>query len=183
MRSIHDASFPTAAPTTTISFLLAIALLVLSSTTALSAQTLTVLHTFTNGTDGAYPSAGLIKDSEGNLYGTSAGIVNDSNGTVFKITTSNDFVVLHNFTGGVRDGANPYAPLLLDSHSNLYGTTSHDGVNGYGDVFKVTSAGTERPFYSFGGSTDGGGASNGLTWGADGDLYGTTGDTAFELNS
>jgi hypothetical protein len=35
-------------------------------------QTLTymVLHAFTGGVDGAQPSAGLIRDAAGNLYGT-----------------------------------------------------------------------------------------------------------------
>jgi uncharacterized repeat protein (TIGR03803 family) len=168
---------------TTISFLVSVGLLVLCGTTALPAQTLTVLHTFTNGTDGAYPSAGLIKDSEGNLYGTSFGDVNLTNGAVFKISTSHDFTILHTFAGGTQDGANPRAPLLLDPQNNLYGTTNLDGKYGFGDVFKVTATGTERPFYSFSGSMEGANPSTGLTWGTNGDLYGTTADTAFELNS
>lgn len=46
----------------------------------------TVLHTFTNGSDGANPLAGLIQDSAGNLYGTTAGYEGSGNGTVFKVT-------------------------------------------------------------------------------------------------
>ena len=50
------------------------------------AQTLTVLHSFTGGADGASPHAGLIRDAAGNLFGTT-NVGGDSNyGTVFKFT-------------------------------------------------------------------------------------------------
>ena len=41
-----------------------------------------------NGTDGAYPEAGLIADAHGDLFGTTAGGGANSNGTVFEITGS-----------------------------------------------------------------------------------------------
>src|ERR1019366_8006380 len=46
--------------------------IVLCVSTALSAQaqTLSVLYTFTGGADGGSPVGGLIRDAEGNLYGT-----------------------------------------------------------------------------------------------------------------
>jgi uncharacterized repeat protein (TIGR03803 family) len=45
----------------------------------------TVLYSFAGGADGAYPSAGLVRDAVGNLYGTtSAGGASD-HGTVFKL--------------------------------------------------------------------------------------------------
>jgi uncharacterized repeat protein (TIGR03803 family) len=56
-----------------------------------STGTETVLHTFTGGTDGLQPAAGLFRDSAGNLYGTTvAGGVPNSEcafgcGVVFKI--------------------------------------------------------------------------------------------------
>ena len=47
----------------------------------------TVLHTFT-GADGEFPDAGVIRDTAGNLYGTTAdgGGPNGGYGVVFKLT-------------------------------------------------------------------------------------------------
>jgi hypothetical protein len=55
------------------------------------AQTLTVLHSFTGGGDGALPQAGLVMDEAGNLYGTAqeGGVAGGCGGlgcgTVFKL--------------------------------------------------------------------------------------------------
>lgn len=96
--------------------------------------TFTVLHTF-GGTDGAYPSAGLVADARGNLYGTTQDGGAKCCGTVFKITPHGGFSVLHNFTGS-RDGGYSVGALLLQ-HRNLYGTASSFGRYGYGTVFKL----------------------------------------------
>jgi uncharacterized repeat protein (TIGR03803 family) len=45
-----------------------------------------LLHSFLGGMDGAKPAAGLIRDSVGTLYGTTAIGGSDNNGTIFKIT-------------------------------------------------------------------------------------------------
>jgi uncharacterized repeat protein (TIGR03803 family) len=62
-------------------------LLCATSAIALSAQTLTTLHSF-GGVDGADPLAPLIQGTDGNIYGTTlyGGINQISNGTVFNIT-------------------------------------------------------------------------------------------------
>ncbi len=86
----------------------------------------TVLYSFTGGTDGYRPLAGLIQDSAGNLYGTTAGGGAAGGGTVFKITSAGVETVLHSFTGGT-DGASPEAGLIQDSAGNLYGTTTTGG--------------------------------------------------------
>jgi hypothetical protein len=50
---------------------------------------------------------------------------------VFKLDTTGKERVLHAFSGGLTDGANPYAPVLLNSAGVLYGTTSQ-GASNYG---------------------------------------------------
>jgi len=112
-------------------------------------DTLKVLHEFTGGTDGAYPEAGLIRDKEGNFYGTTANGGNTDCGgigcgAVIKMTPDGKITTLYSFTGGT-DGAQPYAPVIADKHGNLFGTTSYDGMSctdyalkGCGTVFEVT---------------------------------------------
>jgi uncharacterized repeat protein (TIGR03803 family) len=101
---------------------------------------LTVLHTFTGGSDGARPEAGLIADAAGNLYGTTRFF--GGRGTVFQVTPSGTLTVLYSFTGG-SDGAWPQAGLIADAAGNLYGTTSYGGtstscVQGCGTLFELT---------------------------------------------
>jgi len=49
--------------------------------------TLTILHDFGGGTDGAYPSSGALLDLSGKLYGTTIeGGGTKGRGTVFEIT-------------------------------------------------------------------------------------------------
>ncbi len=50
-----------------------------------SGYTETILHSFA-GTDGQYPSASLIMDASGNLYGTTSDGGTAGYGTVFEIT-------------------------------------------------------------------------------------------------
>jgi uncharacterized repeat protein (TIGR03803 family) len=92
----------------------------------------TVLHTFT-GPDGSHAWGGMLRDTAGNLYGTtgSGGDLACPHlggcGVVFKLDTSDKETVLHSFTGGA-DGWYPVAGLIQDAAGNLYGTTSYGGV-------------------------------------------------------
>ncbi len=75
----------------------------LASNAAAQTETVNVLHNFAGGTtDGRFPEAGLIRDAAGNLYGTTyfggSSVCQYGCGTIFKLDTSNNFTVLHNFS-------------------------------------------------------------------------------------
>jgi uncharacterized repeat protein (TIGR03803 family) len=132
----------------------------------------TVLHDFNYSLDGGYPAAGLIMDSQGNVYGTTSFGGSNGTGTVFKIDPSGtEFVLLTlNSTYGIF----PFAGLIMDSQGNLYGTTSSGGLNSCscGTVFKIDSSGTPTVFHNFIG-TDGKYPLAGLIMDSSGNLYGT----------
>src|SRR5882672_241983 len=135
----------------------------------------TVLHHFGQGVDGVVPGGGLIQDAQGNFYGTTQGGGSYSGGTVFELTSST-YTVLYNFSSsGVGDGNFPFAPLLLDTQGNLYGTTGHGGAYDDGVVFKPTPTGTETIIHSFN-LTDGRLPVAGLIHDDQGNLYGAAHD-------
>jgi uncharacterized repeat protein (TIGR03803 family) len=74
-------------------------------------------------------------------------------------------------------GASPFAPLMLASNGNLYGTTAGGGTTAYGTVFEITPAGTLTTIYNFcprAGCLDGAGPLAPLVEGSDGSFYGAT---------
>jgi uncharacterized repeat protein (TIGR03803 family) len=142
---------------------------------------LLVLHHFAGRPDGQSPYAGLIRDSSGDLYGTTlfGGAGSPGNGTIFKVSKSGTESVSHVFTGR-KDGAEPVAGLLPDGKGNFYGTTSRGGFYGEpcehigcGTVFELDDTGKETILYNFTG-VDGNSPQAGLTQDADGNFYGTT---------
>jgi len=134
-----------------------------------------VLYSFTAGADGGYPTAGVIRDAAGNLYGT-AYLGGLGSGVVFKLDAAGHETVLYAFTGGT-DGALPFSRLVLDSAGNLFGTTGGggdlSGCSGFGCgvVFKLDRSGHETVLYSFTGGADGAGPSD-LVLDAAGNLFG-----------
>jgi uncharacterized repeat protein (TIGR03803 family) len=135
---------------------------------------LTVLHAFTPGTDGAHPYGALIQATDGNLYGTTFGDGGASNlGTVFKMTPGGTVTVLHAFIPGT-DGAYPNAALIQATDGNFYGTTPYGGTSASGTVFKMTPSGTVSVLHAFTGGTDGTYPYAALIQATDGNFYGTT---------
>lgn len=143
----------------------------------------TILHSFgASATDGQMPSANasLVMDSAGNLYGTTTFGGANGEGTVYKISPDGTETILHSFSGGPGDGAEPYAGVIMASSGNLYGTTSMAGANGGGTVFKIDTAGHESVLYSFAASSgDGDHPLGGLVMDSAGNLYGTTQEGGF----
>jgi uncharacterized repeat protein (TIGR03803 family) len=152
----------------------------LISADSVTAQTFTVLHSFTatstnslvqyTNSDGANPYGGLVL-SGNTLYGTAEAGGTNGFGTVFAVNIDgNSFTTLHNFTGG--DGANPPVGLVL-SGSTLYGTAYTGGDVNAGTVFAVNTDGSSfTRYHSFGG-TDGGYPQAGLALSGN-TLYGST---------
>ena len=102
----------------------------------------TVLHSFSaNGTDGAYPYAGLIFDAAAISTARPQEVALTIYGTVFELTPTGAGwmeTVLHSFNNNGTDGATPYAGLILDRSGNLYGTTEYGGTDNSGTVFEIT---------------------------------------------
>ncbi len=142
---------------------------------------LTTLYSFcsqTSCTDGAYPYAGLVQATNGNLYGTTLEGGANGAGTVFEITLAGQLTTVYSFCSqsGCTDGLEPYAGLIQGANGNLYGTTFLGGTNGLGTVFEITPAGQLTTLYSFcsqPGCTDGAEPTAGLVQ-ASGNFYGTT---------
>src|SRR5205814_5208881 len=135
--------------------------------------TVTLLHAFASGNDGASPVAALVQAMDGNFYGTTPSGGSSGAGIAFKITPGGALTVLHAFTGGA-DGANPMASLIQATDGNFYGTTKSGGTSGRGTVFKMTPSGTVTVLHNFTGLSDGGDPVASLLQATDGNLYGTT---------
>lgn len=133
----------------------------------------TVLYSFTGGADGGFPQLNgvLLRDSAGNLYGTTIGGGTSNCGVVFQLAPTGTETVVHTFTG-MQDGCNPQTGLIRDAAGNFYGTartSSSDGV-----VFEITTTGVFSTLYSFTGGADGGQPYGDVVFDPAGNLYGTT---------
>jgi uncharacterized repeat protein (TIGR03803 family) len=169
----------------TLSAVGAFAVLVISP--VMHAQTFSVIHKF-HLKDGQAPQGTLVRDSAGNLYGTtvsggstSDGRQNSGYGTIFKIDTQGHETVLHSFLDQ-SDGASPYAGLTIDGDS-LVGAAYTGGDNadcpgGCGTVFKLARSGRKELLHAFTGAfnspTDGAYPYASLLRDRSGNLFGTT---------
>jgi uncharacterized repeat protein (TIGR03803 family) len=131
-----------------------------------------------DGTNGHYPTQGLLLASDGNFYGTTPSY-GDDNGTIFRITPTGTLTTIYRFSG-LADEGNPMAALIQGSNGNLYGTTAGGLPNEYGTVFKVTLDGTLTTLFVFTYDSvtatwpDGNAPEAALVEGSDGNFYGTT---------
>jgi uncharacterized repeat protein (TIGR03803 family) len=154
--------------------------------------TLSPLHSFAGGSDGAGPAGKLVFGPNGILYGsTSAGgggsclQSNDYHGcgTVYSIrppaqspaTVIFDWssTVLYSFSGG--DGAYPQGELTFDKAGNIYGTTVNGGSPGRGLIYSLTPSNgswTQNILYQAQGNGDGEYAWGGVVFDQSGNLYG-----------
>ncbi|HLY05951.1 MAG TPA: choice-of-anchor tandem repeat GloVer-containing protein [Rhizomicrobium sp.] len=164
------------------------------------AATFADLHAFCSQTgcpDGNYPTAPLVSDAAGDLFGTTALGGAAGWGTIFEFVPNGKggykFKQLHSFCAQANcaDGSDPVAGLIIDSAGNLYGTTKFGGAQNGGTVFELLRSGGKKHFrllHSFcaqgAACTDGSlpvydgltylGAASGLSYDGTSPLYGTT---------
>ncbi len=157
------------------------------------AQTFTVLHNFTDGSDGGEPLATLTLDAAGNLYGTSSegGLGKETVcypfgcGTVFelkRIRSGFIFYPLYLYQGHT-DGFEPEAPLTTARDGSFYSSVAVGGSLGCGAIVRlqppVTTCGSssclwrKTEVYPFHGA-DGCDPSGPVIFDQTGNLYGTT---------
>lgn len=175
-------------------------LFLLLCTPAFAANSFTTLFTLAcNGTQfqrsGPCPNGGrpdaLIIGSDGNFYGSAQDSMEGSSapngGTVFSLTPSGTFQLLHTFVPGTNSTyPNGNLPGLIRQgpDGKIYGTTLFGGLqgcNGYcghGVLYRVNSDGSGfavlHKFCSQTNCADGSTAVSQLAVGTDGNLYGTT---------
>jgi uncharacterized repeat protein (TIGR03803 family) len=143
-----------------------------------------ILYTFLgyskNSKDGAIPSANLVFDSAGNLYGTTRYGGEHNWGTVFELSPSGSTwteAILFSFDNSGDSGCQPFGGLVLDSAGNLYGTTNECGANSSGNVYKLSQSGgvwSQTPIYAFDPNNriDGSTPYSGVVFDSAGNLYG-----------
>ncbi len=174
---------------------IALVLLVLIATTivatpAAQAQTGTVLHNFTNGSDGGSPEAGVTFDQQGRIYGTASNGGSNGQGVVYRLVHESDgwlFSPIYSFGSRGHDGSDPEAKVIFGPNGVLYGTTYQGGAENRGTVFSLQPPASackaflcswvETVLYSFTGGADGAYPQFGdLAFDQAGNIYGTTGN-------
>jgi uncharacterized repeat protein (TIGR03803 family) len=160
-----------------------------------------VLYSFQGSPDGSFPGGGVVFDKAGNLYGVtleggSGSCPPAQCGIVYRLSPPAQKggpwmeTVLYVLKGhAYGDGSSPAGTLLIDNSGNLYGGTGYGGtgkckifgsVVGCGTVYELSppkergEAWTEKVLYSFKGDKDGQLAGEGLTFDAQGNIYGAT---------
>lgn len=139
---------------------------------AAGTHALSTVATF-NGANGLGPSGGLTADASGNLYGVTSAGGPLQDGTVFRIAAGTHVLsTIATFNG--MNGSTPSGGVIADASGNLYGTTTGNGFDNHGTVFKI-AAGTHTlsTLATFDGA-NGADPQSGVIADASGNLYGTT---------
>jgi uncharacterized repeat protein (TIGR03803 family) len=117
-----------------------------------------------------------MEGADGSLYGTTFVGGTGGRGAAFKITLAGTLTTVYSFCTqpNCADGANPSAGLVQGSDGSFYGTTLNGGNKtcDCGIVFRIAPNGKFTIVYRF--EKRNGAEPNGLTFGNDGNLYGTT---------
>ena len=136
----------------------------------------------------SYPQSGVVQASDGNFYGTTYAGGDSDLGTVYRITPDGQLTTIYSFcvSGECPGGNTPVSALIQGRDGHLYGTTKYGGdvgcnpPLGCGTVFKISLRGILSTLHSFDGS-DGQAPQGALIQATNGNFYGTTVDSVFEM--
>jgi uncharacterized repeat protein (TIGR03803 family) len=136
-----------------------------------------VIHSFTGGDDdGASPLAGLTKDRDGALFGTTAAGGSNTYGVIFRLSADgHGYEVIYQFANSYGEKY-PQSTLVEGTNGLLYGTTRAGGSFGKGALFCLNKNGAAYQVlhHFLGNNGDGANPENALVLAANGQLYGTT---------
>jgi uncharacterized repeat protein (TIGR03803 family) len=142
-------------------------------------NSVTTIASFFGGfEEGSGPFGGVRFDADGNLWGTTYTHGATGSGTVYKIDKGSSTInTIASFDGGLG-GIGPYAGVTFDTDGNLWGTTQVGGGGGGGTVYMIAKGSntitTIASFNPSDGSDIGSTPFAGVTFDADGNLWGTT---------
>ncbi len=134
------------------------------------------------GPDGDLPGSGVVRDTTGNLFGTTQAGGSDGIGSIYELSPmgngsySEQIIFSFNSTNGNRPNATPVlqSPDAAGTAERLYGTTAQGGSAGCGVVFELSqdSPGlwSESLLHQFA-NTDGCAAHGPVAFDALGNLY------------
>ena len=134
--------------------------------------TFTNMYSFTNGAEGGKPYGKLLLASDGNFYGTTSTGGSGGCGAIYRMSTDGTVTSMHQFLC-TSEGGTPRDGLIQATDGQLYGTTSGNGGNRVGTIFRMDLDGNFTVLHTFS-AGEGNSPYGTLTQGADGRFYGTT---------
>lgn len=102
--------------------------------------------------DASNPWGGLVRGPDERLYGVSYSGGKFNAGTIFAMSTSGEYTLLHEFDGKYSD--TPFSTLMVASNGKLYGSTLGGGSKGWRSsrIFAISTQGEFEIIWRFEGS-------------------------------
>lgn len=147
--------------------------------TLLSDYTMTTLASFYGTNGGPTPAGNVVVDVAGDVFGATSGGGTYGDGTIFEIAAGSQSVTTLASFENATTGSSP-SDLAIDASGNIFGVTQHGGAGNNGEVFEISAgASTITPLASL--SAFGAQANGDVILDGNGNLYGTTDNSVFEL--
>lgn len=130
-----------------------------------------IIESFTDWGKG--PLSDLLKGTDGTFYGTTSSGGTYGYGSIYKMTPAGIITILKQFDY-TNDGGYPNGELTYGNDGYYYGMTSAGGINTYGTIYKINTAGVFTVLKHFNITPDGSNPRGHLVLANDGNFYGMT---------